>query len=266
MGRPDSGARRDNPKAGEAAAWPRPSTPTDDHKPGRRTGLITRAHAAAPRNLTTRPTMTDKLVPAVELNRLRIAMAGMQEPSPAKAAAGPERLRVLHADDHPANRQLVQEILHAAGHHPRACCSGAEALEQLGHHAFDLVLMDVNMPGLSGIETVHRLRAGRGPASNIPVIALTSEIRRNLDGYRALGFDGFVNKPFVIAALLEEIARCAAAAPRPRARSEPSPWTSDRAAPSRASNTVRRRPSAPCRVEDPWIGGNERKALRRIAS
>jgi CheY-like chemotaxis protein len=202
----------------------------------------------------------------MELNRLRIAMAGMQAASPPNAAAGPEGLRILHADDHSANRQLVQEILRAAGHHPRACCSGGEAMEQLGHHAFDLVLMDVNMPGLSGIETVRRLRAGHGPASNIPVIALTSEIRRNLDGYLALGFDGFVNKPFVIASLLEEIARCAAAAPRPRARSERNPWTSDRAPPSHASNTVRRRPSAPCSVEDPWIGGDERKALRRIAS
>jgi CheY-like chemotaxis protein len=210
--------------------------------------------------------MTDKPAPGVELNRHRTAAAGMQDRSLPNSRPGAGGLRILHADDHQANRQLIQEILRSAGHHPKACCSGAEAIEQLDHHAYDLVLMDINMPGLSGVETLRRIRAGRGPASSIPVIALTSEIRRNLDGYQALGFDGFVNKPFVIASLLEEIACCAAAAPRPRPRREANSCTPDRATPSHPANTVRRSPSAPCSLGDAWIGGNESKTLRRIAS
>lgn len=214
--------------------------------------------------------MIDEQEPGLELNLLRIAMAGMRDRSLPGIREGPRRLRILHADDHAANRQLVQEILLSAGHLPRSCGGGGEALEQLGHHAFDVVLMDINMPGLDGVAAVRQLRAARGPARTTPVIALTSEIRRNLEDYLALGFDGFVAKPFAIASLLEEIARCAAAAPRPRARLGPHAAPPEHATPASAARGARSRPRAPNAAgrrvaDDPWIGGGEAKVVRRIA-
>lgn len=214
--------------------------------------------------------MIDEQEPSRELNLLRIAMAGMRDRSLPSIREGPPRLRILHADDHAANRQLVQEILLAVGHHPRSCCGGAEALEQLGHHAFDVVLMDINMPGLDGVAAVRQLRAARGPARTTPVIALTSEIRRTLDDYLALGFDGFVAKPFAIASLVDEIARCAAAAPRPRASVGPHAAPQEHTASAFAAGGARPRLRAPNAAgrrvpEDPWIGGGETKTLRRLA-
>lgn len=214
--------------------------------------------------------MINEQQPSLELNLLRIAMAGMRDRSLPSIREGPRRLRILHADDHAANRQLVQEILLAVGHHPRSCCGGAEALEQLGHHAFDVVLMDINMPGLDGVATVRQLRAARGPARTTPVIALTSEIRRTLDDYLALGFDGFVAKPFAIASLVDEIARCAAAAPRPRASLGPHAAPLEPATPTSAAGGARSRLRAPNAAgrrvpDDPWIGGGETKTLRRLA-
>ncbi|MDZ4365035.1 response regulator [Brevundimonas sp.] len=119
-------------------------------------------------------------------------------------------LRVLHADDHVANRLLVQEILISVGHQPLACCGGEEALELLDRHAVDVVLMDINMPGLNGIDAVGRLRRGRSRARHVPVIALTSELRRSVADYQTLGFTDFVSKPFAISDLLQAIERCAA--------------------------------------------------------
>ena len=116
-----------------------------------------------------------------------------------------QALRILHVDDHPANRRLVRDVLLAFGHDPIDASSGAEALAELVRRPFDVVLMDINMPGMSGIEVVRRLRAAAGPERRTPVIALTSEFDRTPEDYLALGFNGFVAKPFAISCLAEAI-------------------------------------------------------------
>ena len=82
-------------------------------------------------------------------------------------------LRVLHVDDDPMNLRVVDEILGAFGHRAVAAASGEEALEQLGRETFDVVLLDIHMPGISGLEVVERLRASVGPERLTPVIALS---------------------------------------------------------------------------------------------
>lgn len=118
-------------------------------------------------------------------------------------------LRVLHVDDHPLHRRMVAEILAAAGHDAVEARSGLEALAWLDRQPCDLVLMDINMPGMGGLEALRRLRGSSGPARGTPVIAVTSEVSRTTAAYLALGFAGFVGKPFGVAQLLAAVTACA---------------------------------------------------------
>lgn len=122
-------------------------------------------------------------------------------------------LWVLHVDDHAINRRLVQDILTGTGHRAVEADSGEQALELLGHQLFDVVLMDIYLPSMNGIEVVARLRSSCGRGRDTPVIALTSEVRRAKADYLALGFNDFVSKPFSISQLLQAIHGCAR--PRP---------------------------------------------------
>ncbi len=120
-------------------------------------------------------------------------------------------LKVLHVDDDPMNLRVVQEILGAFGHQAVMACSGAEALERLSVEPFDVVLLDIHMPGMTGIEVIQRLRACAGPERTVPVIALTADVySRRPAEYVALGFDDFVSKPILVAGLMATIKRCAA--------------------------------------------------------
>lgn len=119
-------------------------------------------------------------------------------------------LNVLHADDDPMNLRVVEEILSAFGHNAVKAASGAEALAHLSQQAFDVVLMDIHMPGMSGIEVVERLRASPGPERSTPVIALTADIvTRRPEEYLALGFNDFVAKPILVSGLITAIVRAA---------------------------------------------------------
>ena len=123
-------------------------------------------------------------------------------------------LDVLHVDDEPMNLRVVDEILKAFSHNAVAAGSGAEALEHLGRQSFDVVLMDIHMPGLSGIQVVERLRASAGAERDTPVIALTADVfTLRPEDYRKLGFDDFISKPILVSGLMNAIAK-AVAAPR----------------------------------------------------
>ena len=120
-------------------------------------------------------------------------------------------LVVLHVDDDPMNLRVVEEILGAFGHTSVKATSGADALRLAAEQPFDLALMDIHMPGMTGIETVRRLRESTGPEARLPVIALTADVfSRRPDEYRALGFNDFVSKPILVSGLLEAIKRAAA--------------------------------------------------------
>ncbi|HEX7885404.1 MAG TPA: response regulator [Phenylobacterium sp.] len=121
-------------------------------------------------------------------------------------------LKVLHVDDDPMNLRVVQEILGAFGHHAVMACSGPEALERLAVEAFDIMLLDIHMPGMTGLDVVQRLRASGGPERNIPVIALTADVySRRPAEYVALGFNDFVSKPILVSGLMATIKRCVGA-------------------------------------------------------
>jgi CheY-like chemotaxis protein len=122
-------------------------------------------------------------------------------------------LQVLHVDDDPMNLRVVHDILQAFGHVAHGAGSGEEALEQLGARAFDLVLMDIHMPGLGGVEVVQRLRASVGPERKVPVIALTADAQtRTREDYLKLGFQDLVTKPILVSRFYETLVRVMAEA------------------------------------------------------
>jgi CheY-like chemotaxis protein len=118
----------------------------------------------------------------------------------------PGPLKVLHVDDDPLNQRVVNDILTAFGFSACQASSGAEALEQLGWRWFDVVLMDIHMPGMTGVEVVRRLRRSVGPEKNVPVIALTADVlSRTPAQYIELGFDDFLSKPIEVMRLKESL-------------------------------------------------------------
>ena len=77
--------------------------------------------------------------------------------------------------------------------------SAAQALEVLSAQVVDLVLMDIHMPQMTGIQAVERLRATPGPNTQVPVVAVTGDTTLACRDYVALGFDGYANKPVSLA-------------------------------------------------------------------
>lgn len=118
----------------------------------------------------------------------------------------PARLRVLVAEDHPVNVKLILAVLEGEHHDAIVVSRGDEAVAAYQAGDFDLVLMDVQMPGLDGLEATAKIREweqaqGR---SRKPIIALTANaMRGDREKCLAAGMDGYLAKPVQLEALLE---------------------------------------------------------------
>jgi len=136
-----------------------------------------------------------------------------------------EGLRVLAADDHEINRKVITLILGPLNANITLVEDGHAALEALDEEAFDVVLLDVNMPGLDGYETARRLRRTDGPNARTPVIAVTGALTAEDEARRRdAGIDYVVAKPIEAAALLSVLGE-AVAGPQP-GEAPPQPQTS----------------------------------------
>src|SRR5438094_745297 len=118
-------------------------------------------------------------------------------------------LHILLVEDNPVNRRLAQHVLEKEGYTVAAVDNGAAALKTLERERFDLVLMDVQMPRMDGIETTAAIRNREKTAGGyIPIVALTAHAMVG-DRERCLkaGMDGYLIKPIQPATLLEAIER-----------------------------------------------------------
>jgi PAS domain S-box-containing protein len=117
---------------------------------------------------------------------------------PQLATPAASRLRILVAEDHPINQTLAVRLLESLGHEAAVAENGRAAMERCAKEPFDAVLMDVQMPGMSGIEATRAIRAAEQAQGlpRLPIIAMTAHV---LPGDRAqcqaAGMDGFVTKP-----------------------------------------------------------------------
>ncbi|MFZ5668820.1 MAG: ATP-binding protein [Pseudomonadota bacterium] len=127
------------------------------------------------------------------------------EPAPAAPMA------VLIVDDNAVNLKVLDHLLTALGRQTTCAAGGQEALALAGLRPFDLILCDIQMPGMSGVEVLQALRAGDGPNRATPVLAVTADVlSHDHAGYLSLGFAGHVSKPIQVQALAAEIARVTA--------------------------------------------------------
>lgn len=114
-------------------------------------------------------------------------------------------LKVLVAEDHPANRRLVDAILQSLGIQASIVGNGAEALAAMEHGSFDLILTDINMPVMDGLTLIRTIRGvekreGR-PRARIHVISSMSE-PADLFASRLAGADGHVTKPMLLSSFI----------------------------------------------------------------
>ncbi|QAX30611.1 response regulator [Leisingera sp. NJS204] len=131
-------------------------------------------------------------------------------PSAGQTAGQFSHLRLLAAEDNRTNQLVLQKMLAPSGIQLTICSNGQEAVDTFAAHHFDLVLMDMSMPVMDGIEATRRLRAweqenGRAPC---PVLALTANVLSTDEAAcRAAGMVEFLSKPMRKQLLLEQIAK-----------------------------------------------------------
>ena len=160
------------------------------------------------------------LIDPIDEDRLRRALRALPVPETADAPAieGEEEgksgeitvarrpLRILLAEDNAPNRMIIQRILELAGHTCVTANDGEEALQILDQPGIDLVLMDINMPELSGYEAAKLYRMAHMDEPRLPILALTADATSQTERLcREAGMDGVLTKPIEAAHLLATI-------------------------------------------------------------
>ena len=149
------------------------------------------------------------------------------------------RLRILLAEDNITNRLVAVTRLEMYGHRVDQVASGIEALQMVQTAPYDLLLLDVMMPEMDGLECARRIRALPGPEHNIPIVAMTANVfSHHREACRAAGMDDFLGKPFTPAQLVRVIDRALAGTLRPAAEGEPPRIEDDRAAFTRLAGEI----------------------------
>ena len=134
--------------------------------------------------------------------------AARHEPPPAVPSPTEKKLRVLLAEDNPVNQKLAVRLLEKQGHAVAVAATGSEALEALGRESFDVVLMDIQMPEMDGLEATRRWRQREnGSGRRVPVIALTAHAMKG-DREKCIeaGMDGYLTKPIRLKELSQVLA------------------------------------------------------------
>lgn len=132
-------------------------------------------------------------------------------PRPAAMAFPARRLKILIGDDNAVNRIVLKAFLEPCGHQLDYAENGAEVVEKFSRGAYDLVLMDIAMPLIDGVEAMKQIREEedrRGAKRGAPIIAVSAHaMPQEVEEYLASGFDGYVTKPVSAERLHAEIAR-----------------------------------------------------------
>ena len=159
-----------------------------------------------------------KPVAQSELLRAALKAVGISTPLPAKSPSEAtslsadkalRSLQILLAEDHPVNQKIAVLMLEKRGHSVVVANNGREALEALARNAFDLVLMDLQMPEMSGFEATAAIRQQeQSTGAHIPIVALTAHaMHQDRDLCLEAGMDDYLTKPIRQQELLEKVER-----------------------------------------------------------
>jgi two-component system sensor histidine kinase RpfC len=160
------------------------------------------------------PLVAAELAAAVHLTAgaRRLPAQGSSAATPAPQRA----LKILVADDNRTNQKVISKILERVGHQVELVGDGQQALEVLRRTEVDLVLMDINMPVLNGVETTKLYRLSSIGRRRVPIIALTADATAEAaEECERAGMDGCLTKPIEPKRLLEVIGQMTAAATSP---------------------------------------------------
>jgi CheY-like chemotaxis protein/two-component sensor histidine kinase len=122
-------------------------------------------------------------------------------------------LKVLLAEDNPTNQMVASQMLRALNAEVTLSADGVEALERFETDRFDMLLVDIEMPRLSGLDVIRRIRARSDARANVPIVALTAyAMREHRDRIAEVGANGLISKPITGIdafgrALLEHVVR-----------------------------------------------------------
>jgi two-component system cell cycle response regulator DivK len=115
--------------------------------------------------------------------------------------------QILVVEDNEKSMKLFRDVLLATGHRTLEATTGQRAVELATEHSPDLVLMDIQLPDIGGIEALVRLRADTRTAS-VPVVALTAQaMEGDRERFLAAGFDDYLSKPVNVADLIATVKR-----------------------------------------------------------
>jgi CheY-like chemotaxis protein len=119
-------------------------------------------------------------------------------------------VRVLVVEDNATNRLIATKLLENLGASVETAIDGYAGVEAAARGGFDIILMDIQMPGIDGVEAARRIRALGGAAAEIPIVALTANVlAHQRQAYLDAGMEGVVGKPIAPGTLIAEIAQAA---------------------------------------------------------
>lgn len=128
------------------------------------------------------------------------------DPAPIGKAA-PEGMRILLVEDNDANRKVLQAMLVGAGYDVATASNGGAAVQMAADQAYDLILMDISMPGMDGLEATATIRRSDGASRDTPIIAITAHaLPTERDRFLAVGMQGTLIKPIRLEELLTTVA------------------------------------------------------------
>ena len=154
------------------------------------------------------PRVADAPVPDAVAAPLPAAPVPAPADTPEEAGRPP---RVLVVDDHPVNREVARIMLEALGCEVVEACDGVEALDLVGAAGFDLVLMDVRMPRMDGLEATRRIRALAGDPGELSIVAMTADaMPEDVERCLASGMNAHLAKPINQAGLFAVVSRALA--------------------------------------------------------
>jgi len=117
--------------------------------------------------------------------------------APVPAAPSSQSVRILLVEDNDINREIARAVLEAGGYRVDVVADGAEAVTAVQIRDYNIVLMDIQMPGMDGVTATRHIRALNHRAANVPIIAMTASVLpQQVSSFFNAGMNGHVGKPF----------------------------------------------------------------------
>jgi signal transduction histidine kinase/CheY-like chemotaxis protein len=173
-----------------------------------------KCRAAGIRRYLVKPIFQNELLQAIlhaaaDLEGISEAVP-LKAPPPVQQPHGPS-LRILLAEDNPVNQRVAVKVLEKYGHTVTVAGNGREAVALALRQAFDLILMDIQMPEMDGYEATGAIREAEGASgAHTPIVALTAHANKSdQDRCLAAGMDDYISKPIHVEDLLQKVERFA---------------------------------------------------------